>query len=321
MWTVTQPFVMSVIEQVIFVGTGCSSNTPALKCLLENPPTCEVCLLALTEEGWKNRRKNPSVLVRVRDPRDPNGRLRNVLVDCGKTFYQSALDIFPRYGIREIDALILSHGHADAVLGLDDLRAWTSGGTLQESVPVYLNEETFAVVSRAFPYLVSKANATGGGEVASFQFTVIKENEPFEIAGLDITPLPVHHGKIMSTGEPYWCFGYRFGKQLSCITDANYIPPETFEKMKNSEILIVDCLREAPYMSHFGLDQALDVVKDLKARHNYLIGMAHNLEHEDLSQQLSVHAKDLDLHISPAYDTLKVNVMADGSVRESTWRE
>lgn len=69
-------FVMSVIEQVIFVGTGCSSNTPALKCLLEDPPTCDVCLLALTEEGWKNRRKNPSVLIRVRDHRDPNGRLR-----------------------------------------------------------------------------------------------------------------------------------------------------------------------------------------------------------------------------------------------------
>lgn len=197
------------------------------------------------------------------------GSARDLNRTCDSFISESALDIFPRYGIREIDALILSHGHADAVLGLDDLRAWTSGG-IQESVPVYLNEETFAVVSRAFPYLVSKANATGGGEVASFQFTVIKGNEEFEVAGLDITPLPgkqvqsddpyvpaacwlnfylsefsntVHHGKFMSTGEPYWCYGYRFGKQLSCITDANYIPPETFEKMRNSEILIVDCLR------------------------------------------------------------------------------
>lgn len=115
---------------------------------------------------------------------------RDLTVPVIHFYLESALDIFPRYGIREIDALILSHGHADAVLGLDDLRAWTSGGTLQESVPVYLNEETFAVVSRAFPYLVSKANATGGGEVASFQFTVIKGNENFEVAGLDITPLP-----------------------------------------------------------------------------------------------------------------------------------
>lgn len=103
---------------------------------------------------------------------------------------ESALDIFPRYGIQEIDALILSHGHADAVLGLDDLRSWTSAGSVQEMVPIYLNEETFAVVSRAFPYLVSKANATGGGEVASFKFNLIKEHETFEIAGLDILPLP-----------------------------------------------------------------------------------------------------------------------------------
>lgn len=74
-------------------------------------------------------------------------------------------------------------------------------------------------------------------------------------------------------------------------------------------------------MSHFGLNQAIDVVKDLRARHNYLIGMAHNLEHEDLSQRLSMFARDLDLHISPAYDTLKVEVMSDGNVKESTWRE
>jgi hypothetical protein len=73
---------------------------------------------------------------------------------------------------------------------LDDLRAWTTGGSLQESVPIYLNEETFAVVSRAFPYLVNAANATGGGEVASFKFNVIKGDEKFEISGLDITPLP-----------------------------------------------------------------------------------------------------------------------------------
>jgi phosphoribosyl 1,2-cyclic phosphodiesterase len=105
-------------------------------------------------------------------------------------FSESAIDIFPRYGIREIDGLILTHGHADAVLGLDDLRSWTSAGSVQETVPIYLSDESFAVVSRAFPYLVSKAHATGGGEVASFNFNVVKRDETFEIAGLDIVPLP-----------------------------------------------------------------------------------------------------------------------------------
>jgi len=312
---------MSVIEQVIFVGTGCSSNTPALKCLLQDPPSCKVCLSALTEDGWQNRRKNPSVLIRIRDLRDPTGRLRNILLDCGKTFYQSALDIFPRYGVREIDALILSHGHADAVLGLDDLRSWTSTGSVQDTVPIYLNDETFSVVSRAFPYLVSKEQATGGGEVASFKFNLIRQHETFEIAGLDITPLPVHHGIIMSTGEPYWCFGYRFGNQLSCITDANYVPPETFDKMTNSHVLIVDCLRDAPYLSHFGLDQALDVVKQLKASYNYFIGMAHNLEHDELKQKLITFGKGNNLYVAPAYDTLKVDLLSDGTIKESSWRD
>ncbi|KAJ2965106.1 hypothetical protein NQZ79_g193 [Umbelopsis isabellina] len=311
---------MSVIEQVIFVGTGCSSNTPALKCLLEKKPSCKVCLSALSEQGWRNRRKNPSVLIRVRDHKDPQGRLRNILVDCGKTFYQSALDIFPRYDIQEIDALILSHGHADAILGLDDLRSWTSGGNLQTSVPIYLNDETFAVISRAFPYLVNKANATGGGEVASFTFNVIKSNESFEIAGLDIVPLPVHHGIYMQTKEPYWCFGYRFGKQVSCITDANYVPPETMEKMKNSDMLIVDCLREDPYPSHFGYHEALALVEELKAKDNYFIGMAHNLEHSDLERRLAEYSAKHNLTVRPAYDTLKVDISNNGETTESTWR-
>jgi phosphoribosyl 1,2-cyclic phosphodiesterase len=83
----------------------------------------------------------------------------------------------------------------------------------------------------------------------------------------------------------------------------------------------IDFSTEAPYMSHFGLNQAIEVVKDLRARHNYLIGMAHNLEHEDLTQRLSAFAKDLNLNINAAYDTLKVDVLADGNVKESSWRE
>ncbi|CAO3663939.1 unnamed protein product [Umbelopsis vinacea] len=296
---------MSVIEQVIFVGILHPVKFAYWPCQPKDGKLAE----------------QPFHLIRVRDHRDPEGRLRNILVDCGKTFYQSAIDIFPRYGIREIDGLILTHGHADAVLGLDDLRSWTSAGSVQETVPIYLSDESFAVVSRAFPYLVSKAHATGGGEVASFNFNVVKRDETFEIAGLDIVPLPVHHGVFMSTGEPYWCFGYQFGNQLSCVMDANFVPSETFDRMRNSDILIVDCLREEPYLSHFGYYQALDVIKEVKAKHNYFIGMAHNLEHDDLKERATIFGKEQGLYVSPAYDTLKVELLPNGHIKESSWRE
>jgi hypothetical protein len=74
-------------------------------------------------------------------------------------------------------------------------------------------------------------------------------------------------------------------------------------------------------MSHFGLDQALDVVKELKAQQNYFIGMAHNLEHGDLENRLEVFAKEQNLLVRPAYDTLKVELLAGGQVKESSWRD
>jgi hypothetical protein len=78
---------------------------------------------------------------------------------------------------------------------------------------------------------------------------------------------------------------------------------------------------EAPYLSHFGVNQALDVVKELKASHNYFIGMAHNLEHNELKQQLASFGEKHNLYVSPAYDTLKVELLSDSTIKESSWRE
>ncbi|RUP48201.1 beta-lactamase-like protein [Jimgerdemannia flammicorona] len=271
--------------------------------------------------------------------------LRNILIDSGKTFYESALRLFPRYRIREIDALIITHGHADAMHGMDDLRAWTSKGSIQSHIPIYLNAETMRTVEETFPYLVDKSKATGalrgrsGGEVASFQFSVIENDKPFMIEGLEITPLPglvsrrithliricpatrlaVHHGIYQNNGDPYWCLGFQFGP-VSYISDTNFIPEETAELMRGSEVLILDALREIPHPSHFGINQAVEEARRLHPRRTYLIGWSHENDHFKLENRLrELEDTEDSLWVRPAFDGLRVKIASGGYLREESY--
>ena len=123
--------------------------------------------------------------------------IRNILIDCGKTFYESALTWFVEYRYKMIDAVILTHGHADAMMGMDDLRQWTMKNSpgneaIQQSVPIYLDQETYQVVARSFPYMVDSTKATGSGEVVSLKFNILETNEdgvmPFDVQGTTVVP-------------------------------------------------------------------------------------------------------------------------------------
>lgn len=114
------------LEEVIFLGTGTSSQVPAIHCITDKNSDCVTCTDAM-KPGSKNRRFCTSAIVRgsKQGCQGCPGTSSTILIDCGKSFYESALRYFPVYGLRNIDALLLTHAHADAMLGLDDLRSWT----------------------------------------------------------------------------------------------------------------------------------------------------------------------------------------------------
>jgi phosphoribosyl 1,2-cyclic phosphodiesterase len=144
----------------VFLGTGTSGYVPVIPCLTDPTRSCKACQMAV-QPGNRNRRRNTSGLLRYLHS---DGRVRNILIDCGKSFYESSLAFFPAFGVQRIDALLLTHGHCDAMMGLDDLRQWTLGkNPIQTSVDVYLTQETMNVVKGSFPYLVNQKYATGGG--------------------------------------------------------------------------------------------------------------------------------------------------------------
>ncbi|CEL52305.1 Putative hydrolase C777,06c OS=Schizosaccharomyces pombe (strain 972 / ATCC 24843) GN=SPCC777.06c PE=4 SV=1 [Rhizoctonia solani AG-1 IB] len=185
--------------EFIFHGTGTSSSVPNIACITAEPVTCETCGSTLTPKGWKNKRRNTGGILRILGE---NQTSKVIVIDVGKTFLSAAYDLFPRYGLRQIDAVILTHPHADAVNGLDDLRGWTLNKSIQSHIDVYVSAFTFKEVQKSFPYLVAKEFATGGGDIPEFRWHIIKENEPFRVDGVDfdITPIVVHHGRLFTTG-------------------------------------------------------------------------------------------------------------------------
>lgn len=185
--------------ELIFLGTGTSSTLPHVDCLTAPPDAtpCHTCLSTLRPEGKKNIRRNTSVALRIRGS---DGEKKTIIVDVGKSFQASAIEWFPKYGLRKIDAVLITHAHADAMNGLDDLRGWTLKGAIQPHVDLYVSMHTFREVQRSFPYLVSKEFASGGGDVPEFKWHIIEDRTPFEIenTGIKITPFAVHHGRFFT---------------------------------------------------------------------------------------------------------------------------
>ncbi|KAH6916818.1 beta-lactamase-like protein [Coprinopsis sp. MPI-PUGE-AT-0042] len=259
--------------ELIFLGTGTSSSLPQIGCITAPPdsdnPPCRTCLSTLTPEGKKNIRRNTSAALRVTGK---GGQPVTIVIDAGKNFQAAALEWFPKYGLRKIDALLITHAHADAMNGLDDLRGWTLRGIIQDHIDVYVSLDTFNEVKRCFPYLVAKEFASGGGDVPEFKFHIIHDQVPFEIGetGVTITPFSVHHGRLFSTVEkaggvslahqptnsgvstpnpiassisiepeaieriyPYIAFGFKIEEQVIYISDVSHIPEEAWPLLES----------------------------------------------------------------------------------------
>ncbi|KAG1826258.1 beta-lactamase-like protein [Suillus subaureus] len=303
--------------ELLFLGTGTSSSIPHLDCLTAPPnrEPCLTCLSTLTPEGKKNIRRNTSAALRISGK---DGKTTTVVIDVGKNFQAAAVEWFPKYGLREIDAVIITHAHADAMNGLDDLRGWTLGGAIQTHIDVYVSLSTFHEVQRSFPYLVSKEFASGGGDVScsfvysviifdmhhrgkqvpDFEWHIIEDKVPFEIkdTGVQITPFigwssPVRplSGTCCSNAppkiHPYLCFGFLIQDTIIYISDVSLIPDDTWALLESAKkpmpVLVLDCLRLRSHMSHMGIQEAVAAVRRLNPSRTYLTGFSHDISHDE----------------------------------------
>lgn len=326
------------VKRFVFLGTGTSGQVPAIGCLLPGPSSsknnrsneaCRACQDAIVP-GSKNRRGCCSLAVVVGDDESRAKRGNGeglILIDCGPTFYASAISYFACNGLRRIDALLLTHAHADAILGLDNLRAWTMGGDIQTHVDIYCTQTCFETVEATFPYLVQAGKATGGGAVGALRFHIIDAHKPFTLplaantasSSIEVTPLPMFHGPHGGpNGAPFECLGFRIDS-LSYLSDTHAVPATTSQLVAGSEVVIIDALNPYRHASHFSLQQALSFILSLPSSLSnhpsssseglpsraltagsspmpklaLLTDLTHNLEHHSTERELRRWNKEL----------------------------
>ncbi|XP_062012682.1 putative hydrolase C777.06c [Rosa rugosa] len=299
---------------LIFVGTGCSSSVPNLMCLIQpSDPPCHVCsqALSLPPDQNPNYRCNTSLLI---DYCRSDGEHRYVLIDVGKTFREQVLRWFTRYKIPRVDSIILTHEHADAVLGLDDIRAVQPHSSTNdiEPTPIYLTQFAMESIAVKFPYLVQKKLKEGQEvrRVAQLDWKIIEDHceKPFVASGLQFVPLPVMHG------EDYVCLGYLFGEQcrVAYISDVSRFLSSTEHLISKDgggqlDLLILDTLyKNGSHNVHLCLPQSLEAVKRICPKRALLIGMTHQFDHHKDNESLMEWSKREGIPVQLAHDGLRV---------------
>ena len=252
--------------KLTFLGTGTSQGVPLIGC------DCRVC----QSTDARDKRLRTSVLIE-----DNNNTF---VIDTGPDFRQQML----REKIKDVTAVIFTHEHKDHIAGLDDVRAFNY--LLKRPMDVYATERVQNAIKREFAYAFSDEKYPGIPQINLHTIA----NEKFAIKDTTFIPIEVMHHKL-----PVKAF--RVGN-ISYITDANFISEEEKEKVKGSEIIVVNALRREEHISHFTFNEAIDLMFELKPKQAYFTHISH---------QLGLHKeilKDLPAWIQPAYDGLCIEV-------------
>ncbi|WP_420237648.1 MBL fold metallo-hydrolase [Telmatobacter bradus] len=255
-----------------FLGTGTSMGVPTLGC------GCAVC----TSSDPHDSRLRPSVLLRWQ----AEERERSVVIDTGPDFREQAL----RAKIRRLDAVFYTHGHADHILGLDDLRPLSFLFFAESGpIPLYAGSETRAALEKIYDYTFSP-NATYPNR-AKVELHPLKPG--VRVQEVEFLRVPLLHGRMRISG-------FRFGK-VAYLTDISQIPEESFALLEGVETLVISALRHKPHPTHATVEQALAWSRRIGARQTYFTHIAHELGHEATNRSLPEG-------VQLAYDGLTISV-------------
>jgi phosphoribosyl 1,2-cyclic phosphate phosphodiesterase len=251
------------------LGSGTSMGVPTLAC------SCRVC----HSTDPHDNRTRPSILL------SRGGH--NVVIDTSPDFRAQ----FLREKVERLDAVVFTHGHADHILGFDDIRPYNI--RQKEHLPVYASQETLDVLRRTFSYVFS------GAPVQSTipQVTLHVIDGPFELLGAKFMPVPLDHGGLN-------VLGFRIGG-AAYLTDFSRLPESSKALLTDLDDLIIDALRDTPHPMHLTVEQALAIVKELAPRRAWFTHIAHELPHEETNARLRAAGFP---NVQLAYDGLKIEV-------------
>lgn len=254
---------------LVVLGSGTSMGVPTPGC------PCVVC----HSSDLRDNRLRPSVLVR-------NGE-RAVVIDTSPDFRTQVL----RENLTRLDAVVLTHAHADHIMGFDDIRPFNL--RKKGPMPVYASAETIKTLRRVFAYAFDEEPAVS--TVPQVELHEIAG--PFSIARVHFTPVALDHGDSS-------VLGYRFGR-AAYLTDFSRLPEKSKPLLRDLDDLILDALRDEPHPMHLTVEQALEVVRELKPKRAWFTHIAHELPHEATNERLRRAGY---ANVQMAYDGLRIPV-------------
>lgn len=248
------------------LGTGTSTGVPMIAC------QCPVC----TSTDHRDKRLRSSIMVQ--------SSTTTIVVDTTPDFRYQML----REDVRRLDAVLFTHPHKDHIAGLDDVRAFNF--FMEQDMQIYANQMTIDALMREFAYAFADKKYPG---VPSLELNSITL-DPFVIGDIPVIPIMVWHLKMP-------VYGFRFGN-FTYITDANRIEDAEKEKIKGSEVMVLNALRKEKHISHFALDEAIALSQELQVSKAYFTHISHQLgKHKEVEKHLPE-----GIHLG--YDGLKIHV-------------
>ena len=237
--------------KITFLGTGTSQGVPVIAC------DCETC----RSGDLHDNRLRTSILIEKGE---------NVFViDAGPDFRQQML----RENVRKLDAIVLTHEHKDHIAGMDDVRAFNYKS--RDAIDIFAEERVQKAVRKDYSYVFAEYQYPG---IPKMRLNTINEDN-FQVNSVQLTPLRVYHYRLP-------VYGFRTG-DFAYITDSNYIPEETKEKLFGVKYLVINALRKEKHISHFSLREAIDFIREISPRKAYITHISHQMGlHAEVSESL-----------------------------------
>ncbi len=252
--------------KITFLGTGTSSGVPMIAC------DCEVC----RSTDKKDKRLRSSILI--------ESAATTIVIDTTPDFRYQML----RAKVKKLDAVIFTHPHKDHIAGLDDVKAFNY--FQKKPIEVYANTLTTEALKREFYYAFAEHKYPG---VPDLNMHLIDNTKPFVVGDIPVIPILVWHLEMP-------VLAFRFG-DFTYITDANRIDEKEKRKIIGSNTMVINALRRKKHLSHYTLDEAIELIHELKVPNAYLTHISHQLgKHEDVSPTLP---QGIEL----AYDDLQLS--------------
>jgi phosphoribosyl 1,2-cyclic phosphate phosphodiesterase len=237
--------------KITFLGTGTSQGVPVIAC------DCATCL----SEDPRDKRLRTSLLLETDSV--------SLLFDAGPDFRQQML----REHVSRLDAILLTHEHKDHIAGLDDVRAFNYKS--QDAIDIFSEERVLKALKKEYSYVFSEFQYPG---IPKMRLNAI-DDQVFTIKGIGIIPLRVFHYRLP-------VYGFRVGN-FAYITDANYIPEESKEKLFGVKYLVVNALRKEKHISHFSLREAIDFIREISPKKAFITHISHQMGcHSDVTGEL-----------------------------------